>query len=170
MIEVAPNLFVGNQIDYEKYVFSQAADGPKAGWAVVHACKEPYHRAALGYSGRGAPKDHPEYLFAFRDNRLCLNLVDVPQVEYVSTAVIDAGLAFIAKSLAEGQKVLVHCNQGQSRAPSIALLHLSYHDERYRGLDIEKAGTLFREIYPNYEPADGIAGYLEANWPWKEAA
>lgn len=170
MIEVAARLFVGNMLDYEKHVFSAALDGPKAGWAVVHACKEPYHRAALGYSGRGAPKEHPEYLFAFRQNRLCLNLVDVPIVDYVNTAVIDAGLGFIAKSLAEGQKVLVHCNQGQSRAPSLALLHLSYHDPRFYGLDLETACTLFRDMYPNYDPADGIAGYLEANWPWEVAA
>jgi hypothetical protein len=56
MIEVYSKLFVGDELDYERKVSHQT------GWATVHACKEPYHREALGYSSRGAPKDHPEYL------------------------------------------------------------------------------------------------------------
>lgn len=70
MIERYSDLFVGNQDDYESNVKY------KANWAVVHACKEPYHRLALGYSSKAAPKNHPEYLFAKRTNRLILNLVD----------------------------------------------------------------------------------------------
>jgi len=70
MIEVYLNLFVGDQSDYEINVATQE------GWAVVHACKEPYHRQALGYRVRGAPKDHPEYLVARRGNRLILNIVE----------------------------------------------------------------------------------------------
>ena len=58
MIEIYPNLFVGDQGDYEYQVKGQD------GWAVVHACKEPYHRQLLGYRTRGAPKGHPEYLYA----------------------------------------------------------------------------------------------------------
>lgn len=46
MIEVYPKLFVGNQQDYDLTVKTQAD------WRVVHACKEPYHRQALGYGGR----------------------------------------------------------------------------------------------------------------------
>lgn len=76
MIEVKSNLFVGSQDD-------EAAIRGQGGWFVVHACKEPYHRQALGYSGRGAPKDHPEYLIARREGRLILNLVDVDNVSYI---------------------------------------------------------------------------------------
>lgn len=63
MIEIHTNLYVGNETDYEHKVKNQE------GWDVIHACKEPYHREALGYSGRGAPKAHPEYLMAKRENR-----------------------------------------------------------------------------------------------------
>ena len=77
MKEIFPNLFIGNQDDYESLVRLQD------GWKVVHACKEPYHRRALGYSTRGAPKDHPEYLIAFRDNELILNMVDAADVSYI---------------------------------------------------------------------------------------
>ena len=59
MKEAYPNLFVGSQTDYES--------NPKMfdNWFVVHACKEPYHRNALGYTGRSAPKDSPYYLFLY---------------------------------------------------------------------------------------------------------
>jgi hypothetical protein len=170
MIEVLENLFVGNQLDYEKQVFSPEHDGPPPDWVVVHACKEPYHRQALGYTGRGAPRDHDEYLFAFRGNRLCLNLVDAANVDYVNKALIDAALKFIGDNLAEGKKVLVHCNQGQSRGPSIALLHLGQVDPRFRGLSAADAMLKFQGLYELYEPAEGIAGYVLANWPQKQAA
>ena len=49
MIEIYPNLYIGHQGDYEYLV--QGQDG----WAVVHACKEPYHRDLLGYTTQGAP-------------------------------------------------------------------------------------------------------------------
>ena len=68
MIEVHRNLFVGGEAD------EQQVRGHH-GWFFIHACKEPYHRQALGYAGRAASKDHPEYLIARRDGRLILNLV-----------------------------------------------------------------------------------------------
>lgn len=71
MIEIAKNIYVGNEADYEMCVQGNAE------WAIVHACKEPYHRQAVGYSGRACSKLHPEYLFAERGNRIMLNLVDV---------------------------------------------------------------------------------------------
>jgi len=75
MIEIYPNLYIGNEDDYESKVRSET------GWCVVHACKDPYHRQALGYTGRAAPKEHPEYLIARRDNQLILNLVDADHTD-----------------------------------------------------------------------------------------
>jgi len=116
MIEVTKNHFVGDQSAYESKV--QFADD----WCVVHACKEPYHRQALGYSGRGAPKTHPEYLIATRGNRLILNMVDVDNPAYIQKEIMDTALLFIEQSLKAGKQVLVHCNQGMSRSAGIALL------------------------------------------------
>ncbi|MDO9036420.1 MAG: phosphatase, partial [Methanoregula sp.] len=110
MIEIYPNLFIGNENDYETKVRQES------GWCVVHACKEPYHREALGYSGRAAPKNHPEYLIARRGNRLILNLVDAPDPAYIPKEIIDAALAFISANLNAGSHVLVHCNEGCSRS------------------------------------------------------
>ncbi|WP_411823658.1 dual specificity protein phosphatase family protein [Leptospira sp. 'Mane'] len=119
MIQIRPNLFIGNEQDYEMKIKSQHD------WNVVHACKEPYHRNLLGYSGRGAPKAHPEYLIARRENRLFLNLVDADDPNYIPKEIIDSAIAFMDESLLSGQNCLVHCNQGESRSPSLGLLYLA---------------------------------------------
>lgn len=124
MIEVDKNLFVGAEID-EHRIRGQSD------WYVIHACKEPFHRQALGYSGRAASKDHPEYLIARREGRLILNLVDVDNASFVSPVIIDAALEAIAANIAT-KKVLVHCNQGQSRSPAIAFLYLLKHTTNSR--------------------------------------
>ncbi len=102
MIEIHKNLFVGSEQD-ERSIRGEAD------WFVVHACKEPYHRQALGYTGRAASKDHPEYLIARRPGRMILNLVDVADVRYVAIEIVDAALDEIHANIAT-RRVLVHCN------------------------------------------------------------
>jgi hypothetical protein len=105
MIEIYPKLHIGNQDDYELNVARQP------GWAVVHACKEPYHRQALGYTGRAVSKTHPEYLIARRENRLILNLVDVDNPAYIPKEIMDAALMFVHEQLSAGVKVLSQCSK-----------------------------------------------------------
>lgn len=156
MLEVASGFFVGDEAD-ERRVRGEP------GWFFIHACKEPYHRQALGYSGRAASKDHPEYLIARRDGQLILNLVDVADVNYVAAEIVDAALEAIREHLDYG-KVLIHCNQGQSRSPSIALLYLSRYTNRFAGMNVDDAVAVFRELYPPYAPARGMADYVRLNW------
>lgn len=92
------------------------------GWAVVHACKEPYHRQAVGYSGRACAKSHPEYLLAHRGNHLMLNLVDVDNLDWVSPIIVDEAINFIDVSLSQGMNVLIHCNRGMSRSAGLGPL------------------------------------------------
>ncbi len=157
MIEIHPNLFVGHQGDYEYQVKDQD------GWAVVHACKEPYHRQLLGYTGRGAPKEHPEYFFAERGDRLYLNLVDAPDPAYIPKEVIDKAIAFIHEKLAEDLKVLVHCNQGESRSPGIGFLYLLRHTDTLPEISLDDALARFRQIYPPFHPGRGISGFIAAH-------
>ena len=158
MIEVYSKLFVGNQQDYDYSVSGQV------GWAVVHACKEPYHRQALGYIGRAAPNTHPEYLIARRGNRLILNLVDADNPMFFNKGMISQSLDFIDQQRTDGLNVLVHCNLGESRGPAIALVYMA---ARLRVLPIdslENAEREFCKLYPNYNPKPGIRGHLRQYW------
>jgi len=160
MVEIYKNLFIGNQNDYELNVKLQN------NWAIVHACKEPYHRQALGYRGQGAPKQHPEYLLAKREgeSRIILNLVDVDNPDWISPIIIDETIDFIKANLELGKKVLVHCNQGMSRSAGIGLLYLASQGF-FKGEPFETAENIYRSnIYPIYNPAQGMRGYILKNW------
>ena len=156
MIEVYRNLFVGSEHD-------EASVRGQAGWFVVHACKDPYHRQALGYKGHGAPKDHPEYLMARRKGCLILNLIDAADVNYIPPEIIDAALADIHQHIAS-DRVLVHCNQGLSRSPAIAFLYLAKFSGLFGDRDYQSALRYFRELYPPFAPANGMAEYIRLNW------
>lgn len=158
MIEIFPNLFIGNEHDYETKVRHEP------GWCVVHACKEPYHRQALGYSGRAAPKNHLEYLIARRGDRLILNLVDAPDPAYIPKEIIDASLEFISTSLNSGSRVLVHCNEGCSRSASIGLLYLAKFTDKLPKGEFLEAEAAFRTIYPPHNPKTGMRGFMSGNW------
>jgi len=158
MVEIHRKLFVGSQDDYEQIVRFEA------GWRVVHACREPYHREALGYRGRSAPKDHPEYLVARRGDRLILNLIDADDPAYIPKEIMDRAVSFIKESLGQKRRVLVHCNQGRSRGPAIGLLYLACHTALLSGLSYMSAHDRLLELYPDYDPAPGVRGFLVANW------
>lgn len=156
MIEVTRNLFIGNQEDYENNVRFQPD------WFVIHACKEPYHRKALGYKGRAASKSHPEYLIAKRDKRLILNLVDVDNVNNISPVIIDTALNHIDENISD-TKILLHCNQGQSRSATIGLLYLVQKGV-IKSDSFELAEQEFLNYYPHYAPAKGMRDFAQMNW------
>ena len=159
MTEVYENLYVGDERDYETNIRFKSQDD----WSVIHACKEPYHREALSYSGRGAPKSNPEYLIAKRSNRLILNLIDADTPKYIPKEIIDEALEFINESLANDQKVLLHCNQGMSRSPGITILYLAQKGELSSD-SFQQARNEFKEIYPRCNLANGMRGFLVQHW------
>ena len=172
MIEVHESLYCGSEYDlYDSILCNYRPVASEMelfccmpeGWAVVHAAKEPFHRMALGYVGRGAPKDHPEYLWAERGNRLALNMVDAPKVEFFDKRMIDKAIEFIGRKLGVGHRVLVHCNKGESRSPSLCLLYLISAGV-LKGSSLQEYMTEFCRIYPNYNPFDGILGFIQEHW------
>lgn len=156
MIEVYSNLFVGSQDD-------EVSIRGQNGWFVVHACKEPYHRLALGYTGRAAPKDHPEYLIARRKGCLILNLVDADNVDYIPAEIVDTALGDIHQNIVSNS-VLVHCNQGASRSPTIAFLYLLKYSSVFSGKDYGEFSKECVKLYPSYAPKRGMADYVRLNW------
>lgn len=158
MIEIYDNLFIGKDEDAEQ-LLNEGTDG----WAIVHACKEPWHRKLLGYTTKGAPKDHPEYYFAIRDNRMFMNLVDAPKSIFFDRDLIDEALFFIEESLENNFKVFVHCNEGKSRSASLGLLFLIKQRVLYNDT-LEACEAEYLKIYPNYDPGDGIRGFVKENF------
>lgn len=156
MIEVHPGLFVGDETD-------ERATRGRADWFVVHACKEPFHRDALNYTGRAAPTAHPEYLVAHRPGCIILNLVDADEPRLIRHECIAAAVDAIAANIVRS-KVLIHCNKGQSRAPTIALLYLALQTDLFDDCDYLGAVERFRALYPPYAPAAGMAGYSRGVW------
>lgn len=167
MREIIPGLYCGDYNDWlglEKIGFAnRAVDQPANGWAVLHAAKEPCHREFVDYTGRGCPKESPEYLWAERGNRLALNIVDAPKAEFFDKSMIDKALDFIDEKFKTGMKVLVHCNLGESRSPSIVLLYLIKHGI-IKGDTLEDCETEFMKVYPEYNPGAGIRGFVKEHW------
>ena len=157
MKKIHSRIFVGNQEDFENNVIR------RTNWYVVHACKEPYHRNLLGYSGRAAPKNHPEYLYAKRPNALFLNLIDADDPKYIPKEIIDIALHKIDSESKMGRSILVHCNQGESRSPTIGILYLCaiglYSEDDYLA-----AKKQFTRVYPEYNPANGMMLFAMKHW------
>ncbi len=155
MVEIEKNLFVGSLIDYQINQYD-------ANFYFVQACKEPCHRTALGYKGRAPDKSHPEYLVAYRERKIILNMIDSPTGKYFDHILFKSSLEFIDKNLNNGKKVLIHCNQGKSRSPSIGLLYLATKG-KIENTNYEMAKEDFQRLYPDYEPS-GIREFLNTNW------
>jgi hypothetical protein len=158
MKEVYERLYVGSDND----CFHE-----REGWAVVHACKHRCHQYAVGYSGNLSPH-HPSYLVHEEENNLYLNMVDVNKPGYLKSRymipIIEATSAFVAAHLQEGMNVLIHCNQGVSRAPTLAMLFLARRIGWIDSTDFENARADFLHQYPDYSPGIGLTTFLIDHW------
>lgn len=156
MIEVYPKLWVGNGADADAVM---ASPGWRGEWFVISAAKEKWHREALGYTSRGAPRDDPEYLIAHRAGHLVLNLVDTNDVAFVNPMIIETALEAISENITR-RAILVHCNEGKSRAPTMAMLWMAKNGALSDRLPFE-AIQEFRRAYPDYAPAEGMRLYAQ---------
>jgi len=150
-----PVLFVGDDSD--------DAEAQKRGYVIVSACKDgPWgHRAALRYTTMGAPKNE-NYYHAARGNRMVLNLLDIDDPKFIPEEVIFPALSFINKHLKAGDKVLVHCNAGHSRSPSICLAYLRTIGEM--PYSFRTAEKVFKALYPRYDPGKGMRTFVRTHW------
>ena len=155
MIEIFNNLYVGNETD------CSFNTGDKL--AIIHACKYPCHAKAVGYKGSLSPA-HPHYLIMEKRQHLFLNMVDMEKElsPIYTNPIMKSAMAFIEKHIAD-QEILIHCNQGLSRSPSIALLYLArkghISNDSYSNAVID-----FLKLYPVFNPGLGIALYLKNQW------
>jgi hypothetical protein len=153
MIEVYPNLYVGTDSD----CFFDSLDD----WVVVHACKFPCHQKAVGYHGNLHPS-HQNYHVLERGPHLFLNMID-PDTPIFNPPLFDSALSFIDRYLPT-RKVLIHCNKGKSRAPSLALLYLAKRLQVINSESYATAAKDFRTKFSGYQPGLGIQIYLTEHW------
>lgn len=153
MPEIHPRILVGGEAACRR---GTPAD------AVVHACKHPCHVTAVGYSG-SLPSSHPHYLVLRRGHDLYLNLIDPPAPLFKLES-FAAFMAFAREALGAGSRLVIHCNQGESRAPTLALLVLAKELATIRSGSYEEAAEDFRAIAPWYRPGRGIATFVSRNW------
>lgn len=157
ILEVANKIYVGDGNSYEYDLINYK------GWAIVHAAKNPWHRRAVGYTGRGCPKDHPEYLYAVRGNELSLNMVDVDNPGYFHKDMINFALGFMLSHNQE--RLLIHCNLGCSRSAGLAILLLAIIGELPK-TSFAGAEKRFKEKYPPCDIRLGFRTHLIQNWDY----
>jgi hypothetical protein len=133
-----------------------------AEWAVVHACKSPCHQRALGYQG-SLPNSHPNYLTLYDGSDLFMNIIDPPVPLFMAPSFSNF-LRFSEEHWSAGQKLLIHCNQGESRAPSLALLFLAKCRHAIDNTSYLSARSEFETLYSRYNPGKGIQTYFSKNW------
>ena len=75
--------------------------------------------------------------------------------------ILKAAVDFIDDNI-KTKKVLVHCNLGRSRSPSIAMVYLAKN--QIISNEYNSAIEEFTKKYPEYSPGNGIEIYLKKNW------
>ncbi len=134
-------------------------------WAFVHATQSIHYKIFGWNRTTNRPnKNHPNYIFYEKDNRLSLNWVDGPANLYNWSGIetFNKILDFLDK-WSNKRKILIHCDQGQSRSPTLGLLYLAKRLKSIPNNSFENARNEFIKIYPNYLPS-GIGDYVDQNW------
>ena len=155
--EIIPRLWVG---DEEAVPIAE-----KRGYSILAACKDgspDCHRAVLGYTTLGAPKDANYYFYRSDTKHMALNLIDVDDSEMIPNEVIDAGLKFMKERYDAGDTVFSHCIAGHSRGPTMMLMFLRAIGEM--GNSFLGAEHKFRALYSEYDPGNGMRQHARERW------
>lgn len=131
----------------------------------MHCCKNPCHAAR---HGQKVEKDSPFYLSEeYRENgkeHLALNMIDPPvPLFYLET--FERALLWARKQLSHGRKIVLHCNEGKSRAPSMAIV-IGAHLLGILPRTSFKAAVEEFELQTGveYRPGGGIKQFLTEHW------
>ena len=147
MKEIYHDIFIGNERDY--YEIQRESN-----WAVLHCCKHPFHCQFVGYRGN-LPSTHPDYALKRIENEMALNLVDMDRFSenYLSfnRDMFTTAVSFLNEHRLQGYKILIHCNQGESRVPTIGLLYIGRLGT-FEYADLDKSVQKLRKVYLAYMP------------------
>jgi len=157
MTQIHTNLFIGGDSDCDACSVNKE-------FSIIHACKT-CHQEVLKYGG-ALPQSHPNYLILERGPHIYLNMVDMPNelVPKYTHPMFKSAMDFISREI-KSKKVLVHCNFGVSRSPSLGLVYLARTGVISNSSLGEAAGE-FAVLYPKYSPGMGITLYMKRNWEY----
>ncbi len=151
MEEVYKNIFIGNLQDCEN----------NPSYSRIHACKDPCHKNAVGYD-RHCANTHPNYLILEQEKDLYLNLVDMNSISPKFThTIFKKAFDFIEKN--HHKKILIHCNYGMSRSPSLGIFYLA-KKAIIKNNTFEDALKEFLTLYSPCSLGNGFYDYLKSNW------
>lgn len=154
MIKINEKIYIGKEQDC---FFNN-----KEGWVVIHACKYPCYHKSVGF--RILPQTHPNYLVNEKSNHLYLNMVDSNQIpSKFGEPMVAKAIEFIKNKIKENN-ILIHCNQGFSRSPALALVFLAKVSKEISNNSYDEAKNDFLQLYPTYNPGLGIDNYLRRYW------
>ncbi len=156
MEEIFTNVYVGDDLDYEKIK-------GKSEWVAARMCKygPGGHQQTLGYTTLGAPKGK-NYLSIEKDDHLAVNIIDMEDPNMIPFECITTALDYIKKKLDEGKKVLIACNSGHSRGPTTGLMFLRAINEMPHNFHISE--RIYRTLYPKYNPGMGMRQIARSHW------
>ncbi|WP_300484632.1 phosphatase [uncultured Brachyspira sp.] len=138
------NLYVGGDRDCAEFK-----------GAIVHACQSCFVRSV-----KGNIRDKKVYEM---NNNLYLNLLDISSLSFeYAFPMIKRSMEFIDGYIKD-MEVLVHCNFGMSRSPSIALLYMA-RKCYINNASFKDALKDFHEIYVYYSPGMGMYRYFDNYW------
>lgn len=158
MKELIKNIFIGDDNDYYRLA-------NKKEWGILHCAKHPFHCQFVGYSGN-LPNTHKDYAYKRIENEMALNLVDLDffSANYLdfNRNMFETAFKFLDEYYDNGKPILIHCNQGLSRSPSLAMLYMAT-----KGIGCNDFATTLKEfkiLYPNYQPKKNIFETIKALW------
>lgn len=159
MKEIYHDIFIGNEQDY--YAIQRERN-----WTILHCCKHPFHCQFVGYRGT-LPPAHPNYALKRIENEMALNLVDMDRFSenYLdfNRDMFDTAFSFLDEYRLQRYKILIHCNQGESRAPTIGLLYIARLGA-FKYADFDTSVQKLKEIYPVYMPKRNIFLTVKSLW------
>lgn len=159
MTEIVKGIFTGNEYDF--YSIEN-----KDEWAILHCCKNPFHVDFVGYKGNLKGTD-PYYISCIKGNEMALNIVDLEYFDdrYLmhNKKMFTEAFEFLDRFRKQGKKLLIHCNQGESRGPSLCMLYIA----RIGGFinnEFEDVFYEFLDLYPRYHPKANIYNNVKLLW------
>ncbi len=142
------NLYIGNKEDEKKT--------NRREFVIIHACKS-YFDIIKSETFEKNSK------IKLSNNELYINWEDLPDSDYFDILTFNQVLFWMKYYYSGDQKILVHCDWGQSRSPTLVLVFMSkvlkvLPDNFFDALEE------FKILYPEYVTPSGISKFVKANW------